>query len=585
MDFLIRENLTVATPNLTDFFIREAAHGKGKRKRIIVEIAAIHEGITKNFNKYTAEELEKATLSWMTPYPKPLLLNHDMNTEPLGRMVNADFKKNLESESFIQLRAAVIDPVAASKVIDGRYLTGSVGGVPAAALCSICHSDIIAASREGARCGHVRGEIYDERVCNYEHRDITFHEYSFVNAPGDTKSQIKGHITESDASLSAYSVDFDAGSVSRFLEKEGFIDVRELMSESDAQRTYLDIAFGSQYANEFEAQQKAKNIIFEQNISTIATESGSSDLEQNQMTDQNAQDTIVENDDEDILDVTDRLSTDLSEESKEADEKPEVTEEAEPDSETIAEEATEETEPVEETEEAVDEPAAETEETPTEEAAEVTDENLDTEVDTTDSEEASTQEPEVETEESEEVTEPEADAEVSSEEEADAKTEDEVSVTELQARVDALEAENTKLREQNKKMKDALHAELAEKVVDARIAVGHLEAADREEALAEHKTRSATSLADALVDIRSFAEKNNFQVTVVNGTVPSLDIKAAAISEGSDSENAPIESEKDEDLQNEKKPVDPSEILVKELTSMLSLGTEKYLTNRKNKLT
>lgn len=590
MDFLIQENLTFATPDLSQL-VNEAHHDKmkeGNSKRLIVEIAAIHEGVSKNYNRYTQEALESAVPTWMSPFPKPLLLNHDLESEPLGRMVNSEFKRNAEGKSYIQLRAAVIDPEAAMKVIDGRYLTGSVGGVPTAAICSICHSDIIAAAKEGERCGHMRGQTYNEQVCVYEHRGISFHEYSFVNAPGDSESQIQGHVSESNATdLSVYSLDMDAGKLAKFQEQEGFIDVREMMSESDAFKAYLDVAFGSKYANDYEMQEKAKNITFDENISTIAKESDGSDLEHKQMTDKNTQEVTEEtHDDEDILDVADRLTSDLSEESDQAaDEEVDKVEETEDSDTEVTEESTETDEPEAKEESSEEEVKAEedSEEAPAEdseeakvEETEATDEE---EAEGTDTEEASTEETveedEAKSEESEEVTEEvteEAEETVAEESEEPA----EAPASDLESRISELEEENAKLKDQNKKMKDALHAELAEKVVDARIAVGHLSTDDREDAIAEHKARSASSLADALVDVRNFAEKNNFQVSVVNGTVPSLEIKAEALPENNDI--APIESDDQEQVVEES--VDPAAILEAELTALLSNGTERYLRSK-----
>jgi hypothetical protein len=181
------------------------------QKRLIVEIASIHEGVTSNFNKYTKEELTRAVDSWMLPYPKPILLNHDMNSEPMGRMLESFINESADKRAYIALRAVISDPLAMAKVMDGRYLTGSVGGMPEAAICSICHVDVVAASREGDGCGHRRGGKYDEKTCVYEHRGIKFYEYSFVNAPGDSESIVTMKNQESNMSL--YSIDMQAQSV------------------------------------------------------------------------------------------------------------------------------------------------------------------------------------------------------------------------------------------------------------------------------------------------------------------------------------------------------------------------------------
>lgn len=597
MEFLIRENLTLSSPDLRPA-VAESMHGsKESQKRIVVEIAAIHEGITKNFNKYTAEELERATSSWMTPYPKPLILNHDLNSEPIGRMVNSEYQKDVNGEGFIKLRVAILDPEAAAKVMDGRYLTGSVGGMPTAAICSICYKDVISSSRESDGCGHQRGQSYDEKICVYEHRGISFHEYSFVNAPGDSKSVVQGQVTESE-DLSIYSIDFAKASVEKLTESDGFVNIREMMSEVDANKLYLDVAFGSQYSEE-----QSNNMMFKQNNSTIAKESNSSDLERTKMTQEKSKAEVAESEDEDILDVADRLTSDLSEKSDqdiEEDidnpEEKDIEEDAKKDEALPDESTSEVTEDVTEAGEddaadKVEPEVAAAEEVAEDEVQEIKEDEADSsESDTKaeskdlDSEEKVEDKDESEaiaeeevsdtgTEESEEVTESEI---VSNEEEVNADSEDGASVAELQARVESLEEENTRLKDQNSKMKTAIHAELATKVVEAKIAVGHLGIEDRDEAIEEHKARSASSLAYALVDIRSFAEKNNFQVNVVNGTIPSLNIQAVVVGESLDSDKTSVEGE-DQIVEEVVEKIDPQEILVEKFTALLTKGQEKFL--------
>lgn len=576
MEYLIREQQTIATPNVSELLLSEAYKNQKKKanSKLIVQIESIHEGITKNFNKYIGEELEKATTSWLMPYPRPILLNHNLDSEPLGRMVNSEYKKNSEGTGFIQLRAHIADPVAAAKVIDGRYLTGSVGGVPKAAICSICFQDVISASREGTRCDHMRGDIYDEKVCVYEHRDIEFHEYSFVNVPGDTQSQIQSHIGESVyAEMAVYAVDFDTKVVKEYRPALGAIDIRELMTESAAEKTYLDLAFGSKHADLYMQEEKAKNIMFNQNISTIEEESGTAGLEQGLMTDKNQVDQVAENDDEDVLDVADRLAAELSEtapvEEASADEEEIV--------DAIAEEDATETPEVEEAEAATDEEvtATEGEDTDLATEAEATEEVVEEEVEETDAEAVTEEE---DATEAEEVVEAEQEDVLPDAPDADENAPAETDATALQDRISELEAENEKLRDQNTKMKSALHAELAEKVVDARIAVGHIQESDREAALTEHKARTASSLADALVDIRSYAEKNNYQVRVVNGTVPSLEIRAEATSEADKS----VLLDEDETIVAEEVAVDPADLLVENLTGLLLNGVEKTLRKHSN---
>jgi hypothetical protein len=57
------------------------------------------------------------------------------------------------------------------------------------------------------------------------------------------------------------------------------------------------------------------------------------------------------------------------------------------------------------------------------------------------------------------------------------------------------------LEEENQKLKSALHRTLAERVVDTKIAAGIESTESREESIAEHVKRTASSLADSLRDL------------------------------------------------------------------------------------
>lgn len=572
MQFKIEEQIRITTPNISEFITQEATKRPSNKKRLIAQIAAIHEGITKNYNKYTAEELEKAVPSWLMPYPKPILLNHNLESEPLGRIVNADFTKNAEGLGYIRLRSVILDPIAMSKVSDGRYLTGSVGGMPQAAICSICHQDVIAAAREGDRCGHMRGQTYEERTCVYEHRGIAFHEYSFVNAPGDSHSQVE-NVSEANAELSVFSLNTEAGTVSQFRESDGLVDLREWLTESQAAQVYMDIAFGTQYSESFEIP---KNISFSELNRTIYKELESPTSNEQDMTDK----TVPK---EDVLQVAELLTdilhgkkneVDVVEEAPAAED--EIAENDETEAEEVAtqeEDATEETAEVQEEAEEVQEDATaeetEIEETESPEGQESKAHECDgcDECNSEEAAEESVDETETETEES---------AEVETEEEAPAESDAEASVEELQAEIDSLKAENQTLKEENTKMKEALHAELVEKVVDARIAVGHTAAEERDAAIEEYSKRSAQSLADTLVDVRAFAEKNGYEVNVVGGTVPSLEIRAVATNQsGSDIVD-------DSTDVTEEVAVNEEDLLVSEFTQLLVSGQERYLQSKIN---
>ncbi len=185
--------------------------------------------------------------------------------------------------------------------------------------------------------------------------------------------------------------------------------------------------------------------------------------EENNMSDKNATE-VVEEQEEDILAVAEQLSADLAQAS--------------------AEESAEN---------------SDAEEAEVEESSENSDNE---ETDSTDAAEESDEEEPVQEEETASEDEPLTETIIDSEEQA---TEDEV-VEEASDATDTAELESLrtqveKLTNENAKLKGTLHKMLAERVVDAKIACGLVDAANRSEALAEHATRTASSLADSVRDV------------------------------------------------------------------------------------
>ena len=103
----------------------------------------------------------------------------------------AKMDKESDGSSFVRLQIAITDPVAIEKVLDRRYLTGSVGGRAGKAICSISGQDL-AAEGEGGRPTlpkYRRGQVYKGKLAFVDMQDISFKEYSFVNQPADQRSE------------------------------------------------------------------------------------------------------------------------------------------------------------------------------------------------------------------------------------------------------------------------------------------------------------------------------------------------------------------------------------------------------------
>lgn len=155
---------------------------------LIKEVDAIHEMTTSNYTTYTAKELRKSSTSWLKPHPKPILTHHNsMNGEPIGRVIGAKFtNKSIAGIPAHRLTLEISDEEAKQKVLDGRYMTVSVGGSAEHAKCSICSQDWV----EEGWCEHRPGEEYDGDQAHLILEDLNFKEVSFVNVPADEYAQL-----------------------------------------------------------------------------------------------------------------------------------------------------------------------------------------------------------------------------------------------------------------------------------------------------------------------------------------------------------------------------------------------------------
>lgn len=430
-------------------------------------------GLTANYNNYSAKALEEALQSWVEPYPKPIILNHDLNSEPIGRVMAAKMDKEADGSAFVRLQIAITDPVAIEKVMDRRYLTGSVGGRAGKAVCSISGQDL-AAEGEGGRPTlpkYRRGQVYKGKLAFVDMQDISFKEYSFVNQPADSKSGVRSKKTVDGELKVQDSTDDWVAKSSAFvlsMDEEDIYSVKEHRSilsglkAKESKPLYLQLKGSFLTAM---AVQESENYKYNE-ASLLSNE----DITDNVESQENETMENVEKQ-EDILAVAEELSTSLS---------------------SIASESAEEVEPAqEEAKEEVAEEAAEEQAAPAEEISNDNSEKADEQQEVAvDSEEA--EKPE---EKSEDVqTEPQEKAEEENSLNGEVEVATESEDSEVLAKVKALEEENAKL-------KKALHNTLVERVVDTKIAVGLESIDNREKAIEEHATRTASSLADSLRDL------------------------------------------------------------------------------------
>jgi|GEM_PF-1508798 len=120
-------------------------------------------------------------------------MNHDLSSEPIGRVIAAKMDKEEDGSHFVRLQIAVTDPVAAQKISDQRYLTGSVGGRAGKAVCSISGEDLATEDANGRPKApkYKRGTVHKGKMAYIDMQDISFKEYSFVNQPADQRSSVR----------------------------------------------------------------------------------------------------------------------------------------------------------------------------------------------------------------------------------------------------------------------------------------------------------------------------------------------------------------------------------------------------------
>ena len=143
----------------------------------------------------------------------------------------ARMDKEADGSSFVRLQIAITDPVAIQKVLDKRYLTGSVGGRAGKAVCSISGEDLARETQGGrpSAAKYKRGQVYKGKLAFIDMQDISFKEYSFVNQPADQKSSIRS-INPSDGTPVQDSEDGWVAKSSAFvlhMDKEDIVSVEE----------------------------------------------------------------------------------------------------------------------------------------------------------------------------------------------------------------------------------------------------------------------------------------------------------------------------------------------------------------------
>lgn len=497
--FEFTESFGIELPNISKESFAEFSESENGNRRLVIEIAALHAGLTSNFNNYPADQLEASLKTWVDPYPKPIILNHDPTSDPMGRVMAARMDKEADGTPFTRIQVAVMNPDAIERVMDGRYISGSVGGKAQAALCSICGTDWAKPTESMALpCKHKRGQVYNGKLAFFNLQGLEWKEYSFVNIPADRGSGILPEKTSDNPewvkSARFFSVNMSEEKILELTESDGAKNILDGMKKKDAHYTYMNVkgTFLTATAYDYKENMDTK-ITFDETNTTIDNELSTQGLGVN--TEAGApeeSEMSAETQTEDILSITEQLSADLAASSDSASE-------------------TSENDLADETSNELSEGSGE--ETDLEES----------QVETKEGGEEGSTDAAAEEQLSDDAQE---NAEEQAEQTESAETQEEV-VEESDERDSIIEA----LREENGKLKKALHHMLAERVVDAKIALGLVEADDRSDSVKEHAERTASSLADSLRDLEKQSAHGKSTTFTRESAAPTITPTATAVAE------------------------------------------------------
>lgn len=192
-------HLSNFTPNVTDSLGNDISYTElvdsiksDETIALDVTFESTHSGENLNHAVYTSSSLEKDTRSWLFPFAKPLIKNHNLDEEPIGRTIDSSFGQSEfdENKDCVDTTFRVTDKDAMVKFADRRYQTMSIGATAGHIRCNTCGKDILK-DENLTFCGHWKGRVYAGKKSTWTVENMTFREGSIVNTPADVLAQVK----------------------------------------------------------------------------------------------------------------------------------------------------------------------------------------------------------------------------------------------------------------------------------------------------------------------------------------------------------------------------------------------------------
>jgi archaellum component FlaC len=189
---------------------------RDKNPRLRVDIDATHSGVVINQRVYPGKHVKNGYKTFFSKdrggageYDKPILKHHDLQEDPIGRIIDARYTQLKTGDIFeydylqpepngskgsgvVSVTGIISDPDSIKKITDSRFLSVSAGHSSPMLLCSTCGDSVM-------ECSHMPGKKYgadgepDEdsgTICYAITGPMTYHELSFVNLPASPSAKL-----------------------------------------------------------------------------------------------------------------------------------------------------------------------------------------------------------------------------------------------------------------------------------------------------------------------------------------------------------------------------------------------------------